>query len=75
MKNISKGTIIRTTLLGLALINQGLTVAGINPIPYDSQEVELFMSTLLTGVTAVMAWWKNNSFTQKAIEADEKLHS
>ena len=75
MKNISKGTIIRTTLLVLALINQVLTASGINPIPYDSQEVELFMSTLLTGVTAVMAWWKNNSFTQKAIEADEKLHS
>ncbi len=71
MNQISKGTIVRTILLALALINQLLTVSGKNPIPYNSQELEMFISTLFTGVTAVIAWWKNNSFTQAAIEADK----
>ena len=26
-----------------------------------------------TIVTAIIAWWKNNSFTQEAIEADKYL--
>ena len=28
---------------------------------------------LFTAVTTVVAWWKNNSFTKEAIEADMML--
>ena len=28
----------------------------------------------LTVCASLWAWWKNNSFTQAAIEADEQLH-
>lgn len=70
MNNITAGTIIRTTLLYLALINQILVIAGKSPLPISNEEVEQIISLLATVVASIIAWWKNNSFTQKAIEAD-----
>lgn len=67
---ITKGTIIRTILLILALINQALSICGHCPIPIDNEMVSNFISLGITGVTSIMAWWKNNSFTKKAIQAD-----
>lgn len=71
--SISKGTLIRTVLLLLALVNQVLTVCGISPLPIADETVTEGISLLFTVVTAVMAWWKNNSFTPAAIEADALL--
>ena len=70
MKKISKSTIIRTILLILALINQGLTISGHAVLPFTDEQVTEFLSMLFTGVTSVIAWWKNNSFTSAAIEGD-----
>lgn len=70
MNNITVGTIIRTTVLYLALINQILVIAGKSPLPISNEEVEQIISLLATVVASIIAWWKNNSFTQKAIEAD-----
>ena len=71
--NISKGTITRTVVLGLALTNQVLTAFGKSPIPIDDDTITNLISAGFTVVTAGIAWWKNNSFTQKAIKADELL--
>ncbi len=71
MKKIEKGTIIRTIVLALALINQLLIASGKTVIEVGEPEVSALINTLFTIITAVLAWWKNNSFTQKAIEADE----
>ena len=73
MKNISKDTIIRTAVLLVALINQVLTVFNINPLPFSNEEVYAFVSTLVTVVASIWAWWKNNSITKNAIEADKYL--
>lgn len=73
--NISNGTIIRTALLILALINQTLTILGKAPIPIDDEQITQLLSLLFTIGTSVWAWWKNNSFTQNAIKADEYLAS
>lgn len=70
MKKISKSTIIRTILLILALINQGLTISGHAVLPFTDEQVTEFLSMLFTGVTAVIAWWKNNSFTAEAQAGD-----
>lgn len=72
-KKISTGTIIRTVVLALALINQILTSTGHSPIPIDDDTVTELLSLLITVITSVIAWWKNNSFTQNAILADEVL--
>jgi len=74
-RHITAGTIARTVILALALVNQLLTATGHGVIPISDTDVNTLVSTALTIVTSVVAWWKNNSFTQKAIEADEILRS
>lgn len=70
---VSLGTKVRTVALFITLVNQVLSIFKINPIPFNSEEVEMLVSTLLTGAAAIWAWWKNNSFTKAAIKADENL--
>lgn len=73
MRKISTDTIIRTVLLVLALINQCLTVAGKSVIPIDDETVTNAITLAFTIITSLVAWWKNNSFTQAALIADELL--
>lgn len=70
---IKPATIARTAVLALALANQILSVAGMSPLPIDSATLEPWVTTGLTTAAAVWAWWKNNSFTPKAILADELM--
>lgn len=67
---VSSGTIARTLCLILALVNQILTVWGKNPIDFADEDVYMAVSTIFTVAASVTAWWKNNSFTKAAIEAD-----
>lgn len=71
MTNITKGTIIRTIVLIFALTNQGLTIAGKSPLPFDDAAVAEGVSMILTAAASLWAWWKNNSFTRSAIAADQ----
>lgn len=71
----SKGTIIRTVCLILALVNNVLAIAGKSPLPIDDAVVTEVVSFIFTAAASLTAWWKNNSFTQRAIEADEVLRS
>lgn len=71
--NISAGTIARTVVLALALTNQVLVSTGHGAIPFESDEVEEFVTLVFTIVASVVAGWKNNSFTKNAIEADQYL--
>jgi SPP1 family holin len=66
-------TIIRTLVLVLALVNQVLAVFGMSPLPIEEAELEALLSSLFTVGASVWAWWKNNSFTKNAIEADNYL--
>lgn len=70
---ISAGTIARTIILVLALINQLLTAMGHSVINISDESINTLISTGFTIVTAVIAWWKNNSFTQSALKADEVM--
>lgn len=67
---ISKGTIIRTACLVLAIANNALALFGKSALPISNETVEQVISFGFTTVTALIAWWKNNSFTKAAIEAD-----
>ncbi len=73
MNKISTDTIIRTVILAVALLNQILTAAGKNPLPFSENEIYATLSSLLTTAAAIWAWWKNNSFTVPAIIADRYL--
>lgn len=69
----SAGTITRTIVLALALINQLLMVFGYNVIDISDETINTLISTIFTIIAALMAFWKNNSFTKEAIEADEVM--
>ena len=71
--NISTGTIIRTVVLIVALINQVLTMTGHSVLPFDEQQIADGLSRLFTAAAALWAWWKNNSFTKAAQAADVYL--
>nr|DAO37469.1 MAG TPA: holin [Bacteriophage sp.] len=71
--NISAGTIARTIVLIVALVNTLFTAFGKNPLPFSDEEVYAGVSAVITVVVSLVAWWKNNSFTKKAIEADAIL--
>lgn len=68
---ISAGTIARTACLLLALTNQILSACGKPVLPIESATVEQLVTAGITTVAALVAWWKNNSFTAAAIQADK----
>ena len=68
---ISAGTIARTACLLLALTNQVLSALGKPVLPIESQTVEQLVTAGITTVAALVAWWKNNSFTVAALQADQ----
>jgi len=70
---ISTATIARTAVLLLALTNQVLSALGKPMLPIESQTVEQLVTAGITTVAALIAWWKNNSFTPAAIQADAEF--
>ena len=71
--SVKKDTIIRTIVLLLALVNQILTSTGHSVLPISDDQVSELISLCFTIGAALWAWWKNNSFTKNAIEADKVL--
>ena len=69
------GTWIRTIGLLISSINMLLTGFGKNPIPFSEEEIYTICSAIVQGVFILMAWWKNNSFTQSAKRAELAMHS
>ncbi|MCW1837392.1 phage holin [Bacillus pumilus] len=72
MKNFDKGTVIRTVLLFMALINQTLILFGKPILPISEDQVTSLAETLylagsmiFTIVTTLVAWFKNNYVTDK----------
>ena len=72
---IAPDTIARTIVLALALLNQCLAIAGKGTIQIAENDVYQIVSLAWTIISAILAWWYNNSFTQKAIRADKFLEA
>ena len=68
---ISSVTIARTVVFVFALVNQVLSILGYKIIPIEDEQVNDFITMLFTIASALAAWWKNNSFTEAAIEGDK----
>ncbi|WP_036687840.1 phage holin [Paucisalibacillus globulus] len=64
---MDKGTVIRTSVLFLALINQLLVIFGKSPLPIDSETLEQVVSSLFTIIIALNAWFRNNYITKRGI--------
>lgn len=68
---MDKGTLIRTVLLVVTLLNQLLVSLGKAPVPVDEQHLDsayVVVSTLVTMVVSAWAWFKNNYVTRKGKE-------
>lgn len=73
VNKVSKETVIRTIILFLSIVNQLLTMLGKNPLPFADEDIYALLSTIATVAAAIWSWWKNNSFSKNAIEADKTL--
>lgn len=71
--NISKGTIVRTILLIIAIINMGLQHFGYDVINVNESGIASIVEYGIEIAIIVVGFWKNNSYTEKAIEADKFL--
>lgn len=65
---MSRATFVRTVALVLAVINIALGVFGLSPLPND--QISQAMTAVFEVSVILWAWWKNNSVTPAAIEAD-----
>ena len=70
---IKAETWVRTAVLILALLNTLLSAWGKNPLPFSEEESYQAISAAVTAAVSLWAWWKNNSFTPAALEADAVL--
>lgn len=71
--SISKGTIIRTILMIIVVINIILKQFGFEVINISETQIEEYVELIFEIGTIIVCWWKNNSFTAEAIQADELL--
>ena len=72
---MDKGTIIRTVVLGIALLNQFLVSFGMYEIPGTAEEQTLLLTSVFTAASATWAWFKNNYVTAKGKAQKEALKS
>lgn len=74
--NITKGTILRTVFLGVTLALTDVFFIAMLVVLLKLGFIETagaagYVTTLVAAnISAATAWWKNNSFTQKALEGD-----
>lgn len=71
--NVKSETLIRTIITAFALINSVLVMFGKTPLPFENEEFYEGLSAFMAISTTIWSWWKNNSFTYAAIEADEYM--
>ncbi|MDP0482491.1 phage holin [Bacillus subtilis] len=72
MNTFDKGTVIRTVLLLIALINQTMLMLGKSPLDIQEEQVNQLADALysagsiaFTIGTTLTAWFKNNYVTEK----------
>ena len=74
--HITKGTILRTVFLGVSLALTDVFFIAMLVVLLKLGFIETagaagYATTLVAAnISAATAWWKNNSFTQKALEGD-----
>lgn len=70
---VDAGTIARTIVLGLGLINMVIAQLGYVPLDIADSQIYQAVSDIVLIGGAVFAWWKNNPFTKNAKIAQETL--
>ncbi len=71
--SISKGTIVRTISLVIVIINMILKKCGVDIINVSESQILTVVEMIIELAVIIVAFWKNNSYSQNAIKADEFL--
>lgn len=58
---------VRLLLFAIPLANAALAMAGMSPLPFDEAELEANISMVVGFIFGIVAWWKNNNVTKKAV--------
>ncbi len=72
---ISKGTIVRTLTLLIVIVNIILERLGFDMIKTNEGTLLSTVEALIELCAIAAAWWYNNSFSQKALKAQEYLNA
>ena len=70
---ITKGTILRTIMLLIVIINMILKKLGIDALNIEEGTVSAFIETAIEISVIAVSFWKNNSFSKNALRADKFL--
>ena len=74
LKGVTVQTWARTIVLLLALVSQLCVILGKRTEAIDVDQWQEYVTYALTVIGSIWAWWKNNSFTQQAQDADNILN-
>ena len=66
-------TWVRLAFLIISVVNLALRSLGIDTMRFSEKEISDAVSIVFAAVCALAAYWKNNSFTSAALEADKIL--
>lgn len=67
---VAAGTIARTIVFAVAWINQLFAFNGLPVLDFDPDAAYVAVSSTITFLVSVWAYWKNNSFTAAAKAGD-----
>lgn len=73
LKGVTAQTWARTLVLVLALISQLAVILGKRSEAIDVDQWQEYVTYIFTVGASIVAWWKNNSFTDKAQVADSTI--
>ncbi|MBR4765604.1 MAG: hypothetical protein IK085_02440 [Clostridia bacterium] len=73
LSQVPLATWVRLVFLALSIANLALRSLGFDTMRFSDSEVSSAVSIALAAVSALAAYWKNNSFTSAALEADRVL--
>lgn len=73
LRGVTTGTWVVTVSLVLSLVNTVLKLFGLDVLPINEEQIASAVSAVWLVVSAIIAWWNNNSVTKKAQELDKEL--
>lgn len=64
---------IRLAIPLYAFLNATLLAMGYDPLPFESEKVDAFVTGAIGVIGLVAAWWKNNNITPEAQKMQRSL--
>lgn len=59
---------VRLAVMVVLTVNSALVLVGKNPIPFDEAAFTEVLTHVITAISMVWAWWKNNNVTKEHCE-------